>query len=174
MSDNSNQTAGKVPAFKMPKWAWVLAVISLAVNLVVVGAAAGSLWAHRNGYWDGPRFMHRDHAFFQKLPEGRRDELRKLIGGMKKERRPLWKMVREARGVAADAMKAEPFDENALREALKNLSDAEINARKAGEESIVNLVKSLSAEEREWFAEKFKNRFRRGRRGPPPGFRRPP
>lgn len=164
MSNTENSQGGdKVRSFRMPRWAWVLATVSLAVNLLVVGAIAGKFLAHRHGH-----FFHGHRAFFKSLSEERRTELRNIMHEAREPVRPLWKKAREARKAVADAMRAEPYDEAELRKALTNLMEAEVAARSASEDMVLSIVTKLSAEERQWYAKKFergKRRFPR-HRGP--------
>lgn len=163
MSEDTGITKPGEPKRRLPRWAWVGIIVSLAINLVVVGATVGSFLGHRHGHWSGPRFMSGHHSFYRGLPKERQRELRTLIREAKEPVQLLWKAVREARKKATDAMGAQPLDEAVFVSALQVLSQAEIDARKASDEMILKTVRQLSSEERAWFAKKFMRRW--GRHG---------
>lgn len=166
MTEPSVSPEPKESKFRLPRWAWILFISSIAINLLISGVGVGRYWAHHHGYWHGPHGMHHGGRFWGHLPYERRKELKALIREARKPVRPLWKEVRKHRKKVGEAMRAEPFDEASVRDAMKALSDAELAARRKGEETIISIAHQLSPEERKMFTRVLEWRHRRRRPGP--------
>ena len=148
MSDQSQSS--KTPA-KGWRWGRITLIVSLALNLLFVGAIGGSMWAMWAGYWGGPRH----HAFagairhlMQELPAERRQVARDVLKRHRAEIRPLRREVRKSRRAAARIMRQDPFDEAAFRAALGDMQKSELKIRTAIGEIAVDLAKTLTQDER--------------------------
>lgn len=133
------------------RWGRITLIASLALNLLFVGAIGGSIWAMWAGYWSGPRhhaFAGAVHHLMRTLPDERRKTVRQVLRGHRGEIKPLRREVRKARRAAARAMRREPLDEAALRNALGELRAAETKISAAVAEMAVELAKTLDLEER--------------------------
>jgi uncharacterized membrane protein len=129
------------------RWITIALVISLAVNLLVLGLAAGAGWKN----WHGGR----RHAFSQgmerlldKMPPERREPLQALFDRYKTEVRPMWRQVRDARRDVIESMRAEPYDENKVRESVAALHTRQAKARDEFTDVILQVMSKLSDEER--------------------------
>lgn len=170
MSDQSQKT----PAASPKKWRWgrIALIVSLALNLLFVGAIGGSMWAMWAGYWGGPRhhaFAGAIHHLMKTLPEERRQIARDVLRRHRAEIRPLRRQVRTSRRAAARVMRQEPFDEASFRSALGAMQKAELDIRQAVGEIAVDLGKTLTQDERR---ELLRGLARHGRFGRRHGFGR--
>lgn len=132
-------------------------IASLALNLLVVGAVAGTMIGF--GKHHGPRGGHPRGEDFglmgltRTLPEERRKEIRKQLREDRVRLRPLFEDIRVARREAADRLAAEPFDRAALEGALATVSDRERTLRQEAVGIFVGHVERLSAGERRTLAD---------------------
>ena len=133
-------------------------IASLALNLLVVGAVAGTLAMHAFGK-PPPRFGHHRGEDFglmgltRTLPEARRKEIRKELREDRKRLRPLIDEIRTARRDAADKLAAEPFDRAALQSAIDAVSDKERALRQEAVGIFIGHAERLNADERRTLAE---------------------
>lgn len=168
-----HSTSGSQPGSSgSPRWLVAALLVSLMANMVVVGVAAGRMWAHHHGHdrghgWSEARGRGGGpmRAFLDRLPENRRAEL----GGMLRERREGGQADREAVRAAHAAVRAaivsEPFDKVAFEAALERVNAARAAHRARVTAGFVDLVASMSAEERRVFAETGLKRRGHGRGG---------
>ena len=153
------------------KWRWgrITLIVSLALNLLFVGAIAGSMWAMWAGYWSGPRhhgFAGAVHHLMRTLPDDRRTTVRGVLRSHRGEIRPLRREMRKARRAAARVMRRDPFEEAAFRSALGEMRAADTKIREAVGELAVDLAKTLTLEERrELLRALARNRGFGGKRG---------
>ena len=161
---------------RAPRWMWILLILSLALNLLVAGAAAGALWHFRDGHRfprGGPDGLSR---YLRTLPADRRDEIAALIDAEREKSRSLRRVARDKRREAARAFEAEPFDAARLEAAAREASDARIALLRRREMLLSKLAGKLTAEERRAYLESRRSRRHRWRRwhrrgddvGPPP------
>lgn len=155
------------------KWLILALVLSLGVNIALVGFMAGRAS-------QGLQFRHVDPTVgfmrgFQELDEQRREELRPLLREHFRAVLPsLWQM-RGAHRELHQAVLAEPFNAAALETVLADLRRHLGESQEVGHAALVRLATELSAEERRLLID-LTLRPRRG--GPPFGpdrpHRRPP
>jgi uncharacterized membrane protein len=129
-------------------------VVSLAVNLLIIGALGGSLWAFRHGP-PGPHRSFNAHllAFAASLSPERR---KAIWEATREERQAMWQErhgVREAREAARGALTANPFDKQKFEDAQMRVLDAEVKARREAHKLFVSVAAQLTPEERHAFAQ---------------------
>lgn len=176
-SDRVDTVDGRAPAAS--RWKTWLLVISLAFNVLILGAMAGRIWHVRHGgFAPGGEVTGTNIALFTaRLPAERRQA---VIAAVREERqalRPLRLDVRTARGGVRDAIAAEPFDAARVATAQMELLEAEVRMRKAAHQLIIKIGSVLTSEERRQFAAHIMAEGPKGgRRGPPGGWfnRQPP
>ncbi len=132
------------------RWLVPLLVASLAVNLVIVGAAlSGRFWPHHGEHGGLNRSADlMPRGFFAELDRQRRDELATLFRSRKLEFRQHRGALREAASAFAEALEREPFDAQPARSAIaehtaKSHQLIDLAATVAGE-----LAEVLTPEER--------------------------
>lgn len=157
-------------------WLGVALVLSLVVNTFFIGLMVGGRltserWASglhdRFGAEAGIEGFGRfgmppdldPRAMTRMLPESARDEARAMLEARGPEIRNLFMASMEARGAALDAMRAEPFDRDALSTALATSRDADEAARAAVHALTVDIIADMSPEEREQIGMDLHERF---------------
>ena len=148
-------------------------IASLALNLLIIGAVAGTMYGFRKHH---PRFAERGEDFgmmglTRVLPEERRKEMRKLLRADRANLRPLMEEIRAARRDAADKLGAEPFDRAALEAAIANVAEKERAVRSAAVATFLGHAEKLTAEERtklaDWWRKRSEPRKKQDDKDPP-------
>lgn len=129
------------------RWLWVALIASLAVNLLVVGAVGGGMWAMRHRVGSGV-LLGPLGGFIEHMPSDRRAALKDALAAQRSGMASYLKTVRAARRQAADVLVAEPFDRAKLEATLKGLYEAELAARVGTIPATVGIVEQLTPEER--------------------------
>lgn len=142
---------------RAPRWMWIALVLSVALNLLVVGVVASAAWHLRSGGF-GPHA--RITRFLATLPQDRSEVLSKVVDSSQQAIRPLRREVWATRKDLARIFTAEPVDEEALAATVARLNDAEMKVRQAYAQLTTKLAKSMTAEERQAFAEWHEKRRR--------------
>lgn len=134
-------------------WKKALIAFSLALNLFFVGLLGGQLLsgedesagppAHaRAGYSLHPRVMMRA------LPEARHEDIRTFYADARKGMGGEWREINRIRMGIDEALRADPFDAQALKTAQQREVDARADLRKRSNERIAGFVETLSDDER--------------------------
>lgn len=146
---------------RTPRWLWATLVVSLALNLLLIGLIVGaSILRHR---WGGPPLAGAaPFGYLRTLPPERREALREINRARLGSMRPLWQEVREARVEADKAFAAEPFDEGRFVAAHHRMLELDVAARKAGSQLLAEAGARMTAAERR---DMLAWRDRHGRRG---------
>ena len=145
MGDNAR---GKPP--KKRNWTRIALVVSLSLNLLVVGVIAGSFWMWRQSGWHDKRantnFIAR--KVLRHLPEDKLAEvmvyLNKRLDGAKDRRQKL-RAVRRALG---EKLSADQFNEEEVRAVAENLSRLHAEQRSYMTTTIVGIISMLTPEQR--------------------------
>jgi uncharacterized membrane protein len=162
VSDVSPPQAEKARGSRGLKYALIA---SLALNLLIVGAVAGTMFygfkhpAPRFG--QGAREDFGLYGLTHRLPEDRRKELRKQLRQDRKDFRPLVDEIATARREAADKLAAEPFDKAALEAAIANVASKEQALRQAAVNVFLGHAERLTPDERKTLAEWWRKRSER-------------
>lgn len=136
-----------------PRWVKILLVVSLAINLLVLGTIGGSIWAFRHGQavtarGGGPHLL----TFTRTLDRDRRFEVWKVTRNELRALRPLRKEVRRARAEARMALTAAPFDKDRFAAAQARVLETEVKARREAQKLFIAIAEVLTPEERAAFA----------------------
>ena len=158
------------------RWLVVALVVSVAVNLALVGfliGFSGKPPAWRPGGFDATAGLGRLIRF---LPEERRSEVLGPIGkdSLGREARGSFRTMRRAQHGIAEALAAEPFDPDKVDAALAAFRDQFDLSQQRSHAAFVTIMERLTPEERQRFVETMRHmrdpRRDRGRR--PEGRRR--
>ena len=146
------------------RWLTPLLIVSLALNLLVLGAVAGFAWRHGpHGGWGG-RHGGPDRILWL-LPEARRDGAKAIIERYRADDEAREAEAKSARDAVSVALTAEPFSQDALQAALRRLGETEIG-RRFDPAMLAEIAATLSLEERKELAEDLGRMMeRRGRWG---------
>ena len=161
------------------RWARLVLILSLALNLIVVGLIVGAFigFGDKRGGGAPPRVMDRMSmglgAQISALPEAARNRVAEAGGGFTREnRREKFARLRQSQNAIIEAMSAEPFDENALRAALDAHRETAFGSTIALHDRFVQEFSALSQEERksvlkeaETMRRKWRDRKRKKREG---------
>jgi uncharacterized membrane protein len=169
MTDISAQAApGPRPG--STRWGRWLLIVSLAFNVLVIGAMVGRAYHFRHGaavvapVGGGPNLV----GFVGTLTADRRATVWTSTGDERRALRPLRASLREARAVLREALATEPFDAQRVDAANAKLIEAEVALRAASQRLITRIASILTPEERRRFATHIAGEgFKGPRRGPP-------
>lgn len=143
-------------------WVKWLLIASLATNLLVVGVVAGAWFhGHRHGLFRAPGGPS-DFGllyFSRTLPEERRGEVRKLLREGRADLRTRRDEMTKLRQAAAEALAADDFTPERLRQAMDAIGGAEMAKRDAGVDVLMKVVAILTPEDRKRLSEWWKHRL---------------
>lgn len=134
---------------RAPRWMVTALVVSLALNLIVVGSIAGTMWRFRSGPPDKvtPNLL----GFASTLSAERRRELWESTEGERQKVRPFRREVRAAREATLNVLVSEPFDKQRFIDAQVRQAEAELRARDAVQKLYAELAEKMTPEERRSF-----------------------
>lgn len=136
-------------------------IASLALNLLVLGAAAGTMYTFGFGKHGPQRFgpgRGEDFGLMgltYRLPEERRKEIRKKLREDRAVLKPLVEDVRAARRAAAEKLAAGSYDRVALEGAITAAADKERTLRQAAVAAFLGHANTLTAEERRLLSDRW-------------------
>ncbi|MBQ4827181.1 periplasmic heavy metal sensor [Leisingera sp. HS039] len=154
MSTASN--TGGQPGMKL--WLKLLLAASLALNLAVIGIAAGAAWRYsgKDRHWQRPPTV--GAMIFRELDRDTRKALRAEAGGGHGS----YFKRRHAEGAAViDALRSADFDAAALLAVLRTQSDARHVFHTKVQEAWVRKLEAMTAQERAAFADRMEERMQR-------------
>jgi uncharacterized membrane protein len=137
-----------------PRWVKRALIGSLAVNLLVLGLAAGAMWHVRTGQAVGGGNLYGNLvAFSQSLSANRQVELGPFIGDIRHqpELQAQRQAVRAARREMMKQFTADPFDVVAFRTAEVRVAAAEARMRELVDMKAADIAKQLTTAERAAF-----------------------
>ena len=137
-------------------WRYLL-VASLALNVAVAGVVIGSAF-DRHGPGRGPRMDGPLAPLVMSLPDATRQE---LFAEMKRVLRADPGERRESFEALLSAIRAEPFEPEAVTAALREQRDLGDARLRALETALAAELADLSAEDRAEYAERLRNSVRR-------------
>ncbi len=142
---------GDVAAGKPARLKWAL-VASLALNLLIIGSAAGAFWSHRHG---GRHFSHgqgREHGlmgFVRELAPDRQGEIRAAIEVEREKIKPIRAAVKDGWTETNNVLGTEPFEKDKLKTAMTRMIEAQTRMRVAISDALVETAAKLNPEERQ-------------------------
>jgi uncharacterized membrane protein len=131
-----------------PRWLAGAFIVSLALNLLILGIVGGAAWRWRTYGPPSPDMMGGFAAFASHLPAERRRDLAPVLEPQRAEIKRLRMSMREARDAANRVMTVEPFDPVAFAAAHSRVLDVQIALRRAEQTALVTAISKLTAEER--------------------------
>mgnify|MGYP000341994730 CR=1 FL=1 len=145
-----------------PRTINIILVISLALNLLVVGALLGFSLRER----PGPRFpSHLGSELRNVDPEIRR-EIRQQFRAGRESGRELHQEMRASQRLLAEAVLNEPFDEQAVREAFSRSRDNRQAVEAHMHDQMIKVMTHLNQQQRRELLRRLL-KHRDGRRPPP-------
>ena len=138
---------------RAPRWLMPVLVGSLALNLIVIGAAGSLLWRSDFGApeaW-GRRVVANITGYAATLPPERIQELERSVKAEREKAWPLRRALLAARADANKALVADPFDRARFLAAWAQLVKADERYRVASFDLQSAIALHLTAEERHGF-----------------------
>ena len=145
---------------RAPRWMWVALILSLGLNLLVIGAVASAAWHFRS---HATNFQGRLMAYLETLPPERTSTLKGIVERHQPNLRPIRQEIRQIRREAAELFAADPLDKDALATTHARLMDAEVRIRQGYAQFMTELAENMTAEERRGFIA-WREKHRRPRR----------
>jgi uncharacterized membrane protein len=134
------------------RWQTALLVVSLALNLLIVGLVAGAAWRFRSPGVANLQFGPANvMSYLSELPPDRRTTLWNATVEPRRQLGPFRRAVRAARRDVAAAMRTEPFDQTRFFDAQAKLIDAERAQRLQSARLFAEVASQLMPEERKSF-----------------------
>jgi Spy/CpxP family protein refolding chaperone len=155
--------APQTPRKRRWSWVWLALLVSLALNLAVLAAVvAHTVWGDGGRHHQrisGPGYAQiMPRAFFRQLDDKRRDELVGELREHRSEFRGLRRDLREKTRAIASALRAEPFDQSSLENAMADFEQASGTMITRGGEIARDLFSRLTPEERKIMADEIEKR----------------
>ncbi|MCA0920113.1 periplasmic heavy metal sensor [Pseudooceanicola nanhaiensis] len=172
MTEQTPKTSGTgKSAPRMRPWLRVVLVVSLALNLAVVGIVAGTAFNHERR--PPPRPPRLDQIAgpltFALTEEDRKAIGKEIFAEYRKQGRPSREAIREEYQGVIDALRTTPFDPTAVEQSLERQRVVANERAELGHRLLVQHLSDLTEADRAAFADRLEeglNRFREGR--PPP------
>lgn len=143
--------AAKLQA-KAPRWMKLALVGSVSLNLLIVGAVAGTVGRHAVEGRAAPRISDAGGAYTMALsPKDRREIGRALVGHVR-DGRPDRDAVRAEYQQMISVLGAEPFDRAKAQAVLDRQSAFAESRRALAETLLLDRLEQMSPEERQGFA----------------------
>jgi len=121
---------------------------SLALNVLIIGAVAGTLCFKRPPHADGPRGGGVLMGFAHTLPRERSDMIRQKFADSRSNMETIRRSILDARAGVRAALIAEPFDQAKFSAALDGIVDAKTKEQRARVTLFGETVGQLTPEER--------------------------
>ena len=140
------------PPRRWPRWKGVVLIVSLALNLLVLGIVATA--GLRYGF--GPPHLAGQATvvnFARTLPPERKRLIWDATRAERSALRPHWAELRKSRTSVRAALTAEPFDAGRYKAAHDRLLQAELNVRREAHRLVEMVAMRLTPDERRKFAD---------------------
>jgi|GEM_PF-2589071 uncharacterized membrane protein len=126
----------------------IIFTVSILLNVLLIGALAGSCSKRWDGRWDGPSHMARngdpqfDHEMARVMQEARKNQ------------KPLQDELKAAKKELHGILAAETFDEAAFNAASEKMYKVQGDLFRARNEATLKMAKDMSVEERREMAKR--------------------
>ena len=140
------------------KWISIGLIVSLIVNLLLVGFIVGR--ASQAPFAMGPDPTMAFPRFARDLPEDRRQAIRPHVRKHLTAMRPNRQALHQARVQINQAIVAEPYEPEALAQALANMHQVQIQLSQSTQLSFVQFVSALTPAERSKFVQRNKRHIK--------------
>lgn len=139
------------PGWRLPRWSMMVLIASLALNFVILGVVAGSIWRVRAHQPQSRGVTPNLLGYAASLPAERRDVIWNATAEQRQHIRPFRRDIRAAREEVMHAIAANPFDGQKFAAAQGRLADAYSRARAAVQELDLQIAVQLTPDERRAF-----------------------
>ena len=143
---NETQVETNTPRRGTPRWLYGALIVSLGLNLLVLGGAASAFWKHRHGHHERGLL-----GFVRELPADRQTALRDFVKTERAKLKPMRDEVQSAWSESNAVLGTEPFDKDKMKAALGRMNDAEARMRTAISDAMAQTAAQLTPQERTTF-----------------------
>jgi uncharacterized membrane protein len=153
-----------VPAKPAGRSLRIALMVSLALNVLIIGGVASALIVSHHHHWRGGH-GHKGSlllSFAETLPSDQGDAIRQKVQSERTVLDPLRKAEREARDAARGILMTEPFDAQKFKAALDRIADADAKVMSARMTIFADTVATFTPEERRQLHNWFEERHKRG------------
>lgn len=147
------------PATRAPTWMKVALVVSLSINLAVVGVIGGSMMRRANPDLAG--LDRRQMRIVEMMPEARRAEVAAALRAQSSQVQSVKDALATANSALLQSMRAEPFAPDRLATALAERQKAQNELSSLAHSQLIAQVARLSGSERREMAERMSTLDRR-------------
>ena len=143
---------------KSPRWMRIALVVSLALNLLILGGLAGATFLRGPG-------GHAERAlgpFARAFEEEHRDAFRSRLNERSEPLRQNRSEVRKAFKAILATLRAETFDPTEFEEAVAHQVKQLTAFQFVGQEALVEQLATMTLDERRAFADRLEKSFRHG------------
>lgn len=137
--------------WQLPRWSMMVLIASLALNFVVLGVVAGSIWRVRAHQAPVRGVTPNLLGYAASLPQARRDLIWNATAEQRQQIRPFRRDIRAAREEVMHAIAADPFDGEKYAAAQARLAEAYSRARGAVQALDLEIALQLTPDERRAF-----------------------
>lgn len=150
MNDTDMKSAEPEKPKSKRKWGKVILTLSLALNLLIIGAVIGSGWMrHRGGGdWKSSRdfFMNR---MMSDVPSEKQQSIRTLLTNNRQTQKITYRKIRTQYKEFRQVLRGDPFDADKLRQAANGLHTARGELVTQKTDLIVKVLEQLTPAERQ-------------------------
>jgi len=145
---------------RSPRWMRVLLVLSLALNLLIVGVVAGAVASGKTG---GPRAG--DVSFGPYSAALSREDQRMLRRAIRQDgKRTDWAEARANFQTFLSVLRTEPLDEGEMRRLFQEQGEMARARQDIGKTALLERIVEMSPQDRAAFADRLEEVLRRGPR----------
>ena len=150
-----------------PSWLKLLLIVSLALNVAVIGMIGGTAMRGEDASGFGakeanePGLDRRQSRILRMVPEGRRDIALTIMQARSDEYAAAQAALKKAQMDLVEALRAEPFDEERVKAALTARREASGTVWGIGYEQLMEIATGLDTAERGQLADSLEERTKR-------------
>lgn len=145
-------TQAQPPQTKAPRWMKLAMVASVSLNLLILGAVAGTLGRHAVEGRVAPRVVDTGGAYTMALSPKDRREIARAMAGQVREGRPDRAAARAEYQKMIAVLAAEPFDRAQAQAVLSRQAAFAESRRAMAEQALLDRLEQMTPEERQGFA----------------------
>ncbi len=166
MSDKDLSPVQNKARPKKRRWGKIVLTLSLALNLLFIGSIVGAGWMrhkYRSGWQGPPGFMVKH--MLRHLPKEKRQSILEQIARHRKDIRPRFKEIDKRMGELKEALKADPFNAEQVKNLAAKLQVTRQQIVEAKTDLLISSLSRLTPEERRELLEShlFRRLFNRSR-----------
>ena len=146
---------------RAPGWLKLLLIVSLALNVAVIGMIGGTAMRGGEKTANEPGLDRRQSRILRMVPEARRDAARAILIARSDEYAAAQAALKQAQMDLIDALRSDPYDRARVSAALEARREASGTVWGIGYEQLEQIAADLNGAERSELADRLEERTRR-------------